>query len=331
MKIINNKDNLLRELLEGYTLANHRQIKLIENTNYVVRTHPKENGKVKLVIENGSGHEPVILGMVGEGMFDLNCCGNIFVAPSGDDFFEAIKMIDDGSPILILVQSHAGDIINSRMAYEMCSEAGMDVNILIHYDDVTTAPKEFEEDRRGTVGIFFYSKIVGALAEQGASVEECIEMFERCRSNTRTIGFACSFSTHPITGMRLIDLPDGQIELGAGAHGEGGSELMDFPGSKELAAIMCDRLIEDKPYSKGDEVLVVVNGMGSTSMMELSVFYRDVYNYLKEKGITVYDSMVGEFLTSQEQGGITMSVCKVDDEMKRLWDAPCDTPIKTKK
>ncbi len=326
-KFLNSPDTIMDETIEGYVLANQKRLKLVEGTHQVLRRKPKEKGKVKLVIGNGGGHEPGTLGQIGYGMYDMVCLGDIFAAQSGQKFFEAIQALDDTSPILITISNHAGDVMNGNLAYKRAKEAGIDVAKVIFYDDVTSAPKEFEEDRRGMTGMLFSVKAAGAVAEDGGSLEECIRAFDKARENTRTISVALTTCTHPQTGMTMMEVPEEKVDIGAGVHGEGGALQIDFSSSYEIISQAMDLLVEDKPYVEGDEVLLLVNGMGSTTMMEQAIVYQDICRYLEKKGITVYDGAAGDMVTTQEMGGITISLCKVDEELKQWWNAPCSSPV----
>lgn len=326
-KFLNDPDVLMDEIIEGYVLANQNRIRVKEGTHNITRTVPKEKGKVKLVIGNGGGHEPGTLGQVGYGCYDLVSIGNIFAAQSGKKLFEAIEEIDDGSPILLTIANHEGDVMNGNMAYRLAKKKGIDIEKVVHYDDVTSAPKEFEEDRRGSTGFFFTTKAAGAVAEAGGTLQECIDAFNKTRSNTRTVSLALTGCTHPQTGMQMTQIKDDEAMIGAGAHGEGGAGSMEFTDSYTMISRVMPYLIDDLPYEEGDEVLLLVNGMGGTTMMELSVIYNDVCKFLKTLGISVYSGLAESMVTTQETAGISISLCKVDDDIRKWWDAPCSTPV----
>lgn len=325
-KLLNDKADIMNETMRGFALENAKRLKLNEGTHQMVRRVPKEKGKVKLVVGNGGGHEPGLMGWVGKGMYDLDCLGEIFSAQSGEVFFEGIKAIDDGSPILLTIANHAGDVLNGNMAYAMALDAGMDVQKVLFYDDIASAPKGFEEERRGMAGMMFSVKVAGAAAEAGASLAECARVFEKARDNTRTLSVSWISGTHPLTGEVMFDVPEGAVEVGGGIHGEGGQNTIPFTGSREICRQVCDLLLEDLPYKEGDEVVLLLNGAGAATMMELSVFYQDVADYMKSKGIDIYDGVTGNFITTQETAGLSLSFCRMDEELKLLWDAPCSTP-----
>lgn len=328
-KFLNNPDRIMDETMKGFELSNKKRLYLEPDTHRMVRRNAKEKGKVKLVVGNGGGHEPGLMGWVGYGMYDLDCLGDIFAAQSGKKFFEAIESIDDGSPVLLTIANHAGDVMNGNMAFKLAKEKGMCVEKAIFYDDVASAPKGFEEERRGMAGIMFSIKAAGAMAEAGESLEECARVFEKARDNTRTVSVALTSCTHPQTGMVMMSIPQREVNIGAGIHGEGGAENEPFGTCWEMMEKAVKILVEDKPYEAGDEVVLLINGMGSTTMMEMSIIYQDVCRILEGQGIRVYDGTAGNYITTQEMGGVSLSICKVDDELKTLWDAPCSTPAYT--
>lgn len=332
-KIQNTADTLVRDELEGYAAIHKKVIRLLPDSTCIVRAVPKEKGKVKLVMGNGAGHEPAVIGWVGEGMFDMNIVGDVFTAPSADKILNGLQAIDDGSPILLIVQNHAGDVLNANQAYKKAKKLGMDIHKVLFYDDIASAPRDAVEERRGMGGMFFYTKIVGALAEQGASVEECIAMFEKVRDQTRTYAAAFSSCTNPVNGVKMFEYLENNnsIELGMGVHGEGGGEnRIPMPSAEKLAEMMGKALLEDKPYQKGEQLLIDVNGAGSTTCMEMNIFYRELERYLIAQGFQPVGAVAGNFLTTQELAGISLSICGVDEEMLRLWEAPCRCGILTR-
>lgn len=327
-KIKNQTDRLVEDTLEGYVMMHSDIIELNPGTHQIVRKDKKSADKVKFVLGNGAGHEPAVIGWVGPGMFDMNIVGDVFTAPSADKMLEGLEALNDGSPILLAVQNHAGDVLNANIAYIKAREKGLDVRKVLFYDDVASAPRGFEEDRRGMGGMLFYTKIVGAYLEQGKDIESAIHLFENVRDNTRTYSVAFTQCTHPVTGMKIVDLPEDEIEMGMGVHGEGGgSNRIPMPSSKELAEKVGSILLEDGSYKAGDELLVFINGLGSTTMMEKSILYRDLVRFLEEKGMHIAGNYCGDCLTTQELGGVSISICKVDSEMKELWHAPCKCGI----
>jgi phosphoenolpyruvate---glycerone phosphotransferase subunit DhaK len=324
-KLQNEKAALVDQALAGYALAHRNILRLVEGTHMMERLQPKEKGKVRFLMGNGAGHEPAVIGWVGKGMFDMNVVGDVFSAPNGYAIFDGIKRLSAGGPVLLAVQNHAGDVMNADMAMEMAEKAGINARSVLFYDDIASAPKGMEEERRGMAGMLFYTKIVGAMAERGAGMDELIAMFERVRDRTRTISVALTNCTHPVSGLSMFEgLGEREIEVGMGVHGEGGMGRMALPTSRDLAKMLCEKLIEDGGYREGENMLVLVNGAGGMTMMEMATFYADVHAYLASRGITVADCRVGNFLTTQELSGVSLSFASADEEMISLWHDPCE-------
>ena len=324
-KILGDRAQLVGDVLAGFAEAYPDRINLIPGTYMVERKSPKENGKVRFMMGNGAGHEPAVIGWVGAGMFDLNVDGEIYTAPTANQIYAGIERLSKGGPVLLAVQNHAGDVLNANMAVQKAKKAGLQVESVLFYDDVASAPKGSEKERRGMAGMLFYTKIVGALAEKGASMEECIKMFERCRDATRTFSVAITNCTHPVTGIAMFDdLPDDEISLGMGVHGESAGNTLKLPTAAGLAKYMSDILLEDYPLKKGDEILVFVNGAGATTMMEHFIFFKEVAAYLRGIGVKVAGSKLGNYLTTQELSGISLSFMKCDSDMLSLWNEPTD-------
>ena len=323
-KIINNPHELVEDTLKGYTAAHSDVIRLVPGTHMVERVRPKEKGKVRFLMGNGAGHEPAVICWVGEGMFDMNIPGEIFTCAPASAIYQGIRRLAEGGPVLVAIQNHAGDVLNAGMAIDQAQEEGIDVDSVVFYDDIASAPREAAEERRGIGGMLFYGKIVGALAEEGADMAGLKAMFERVRDRTRTYAVAVTNCTNPISGLDVFrQLPDDEIELGMGVHGEGGGGRMKLPTSRELAEWVAGKLIEDGGYQPGDRMLAMVNGAGGMTMMEMSIFYGDLKDCLEKRGMTVAGCKVGSYLTTQELSGVSVSLCSVDDEMLRLWNEPC--------
>ncbi len=326
-KLRNDPSLLIEQCMEGYAAAHADVLRWIPGTHRMERAVKKAPGKVRVMMGNGGGHEPAVIGWVGKGMFDLDVVGEVFAAPSGDAIFDGIKSLAADGPVLLCVQNHAGDVLNAGMAMERVREEGLPAQSVLFYDDIASAPKDFREERRGIGGMLFYSKIVGALAEDGADMDQVIRMFEKVRDRTRTLSVAVTNCTHPISGLAMFDsLPEDEIEIGMGVHGEGGMNRMKLPTSEALAREILTPLIDDGEYKPRDRMLVMVNGAGGMTMMELSIFFRDIKAFLESQGMTVAGCKVGNFLTTQELSGVSVSLMNVDDEMLALWEKPCDAP-----
>jgi len=323
-KLINQPENILNEMLEGFTAAYHDIVKLDEN-GFVVRQTPKAEGKVGLVIGNGSGHEPAMIGLVGPGLFDVNVAGEIFTAPGPDRIVQGVKAADRGAGVLVCVSHHAGDLMNAEMALELCEAEGIEnVEMVVLYDDISSAPKGREPERRGTAGLFFVWKMLGAFAETSGNLAACKAMAEKIRDNTRSLALALTAGSSPITGEAMFELPDDEIEVGMGVHGEMGTGRSKLISADATIDLMMPLILEDLPFQSGDEVLVLINNSGSLTLMEMFILYRRVAQQLETAGITAYKSWLGPYATTQEMSGFALSLCKVDDELKALWDAPAN-------
>lgn len=326
MKLLNDVDDAVDEMLDGYVAAYGDRVRRIPGRGIVLRRDPKEEGRVGIVIGNGSGHEPIAVGWVGFGMLDANAVGPIFAAPPPDAIAEAIAHADRGAGALLLVSHHEGDRITGEMAAELARIDGHDVRTLLMYDDVASAPKGHEEERRGGPGTAFVYKVVGARAEEGASLAELAELGARVRDATRTLSVAGPAGTSPITGRPMYELPDGEVFLGMGVHGEPGVRRMPADRVDAIVDAVLDELLADGPFRSGDQVLAFLNGAGGTSLMELLVAYRAVDRRLRDEGIAAYRPLVGSYVTTQETKGFSISLCRSDREIRRLWDAPTDVP-----
>lgn len=323
-KLINQPENILKEMLSGFVAAYGDIVELTGN-NLVVRRIPKTEGKVGLVIGNGSGHEPAMIGLVGEGLFDVNVAGEIFTAPGPDRIVEGIKVADRGAGVLVCVSHHAGDLMNAEMALELCELEDIDnVEMVVLYDDISSAAKGSETERRGTAGLFFVWKMLGAYAEQSGDLVACKTIAEKIRDNTRTLAMALTSCASPITGELMFEMPDDEMEIGMGVHGEMGFGRQKIVSADETIDMMLDPILEDLPFQAGDEVLVMLNNSGSTTLMELFILYNRVAEKLDEAGILVYKSWIGPYATTQEMAGFALSLCRVDEELKGLWDAPAN-------
>ena len=327
MKKILNPDSIVDDMIDGYVAAYGDYVAKAKNPRVVTRATPKVEGKVGIVIGNGCGHEPIAMGWVGQGMLDANAVGDIFAAPPADLILEAIREADNGAGVLLLISRHAGDVINGEMAVELARMERLNVEPLLMYDDISSAPKGKEEDRRGAAGTTFIYKIVGAKAEEGATLSELKTLGERVRDNTRTLAAAVAPGISPLTGKPMFTLPEDEIYLGMGVHGEPGLKSIKMTTAKDIVSEMMDALLEDLPFKSGDEVLTFVNGMGSTTLMELLIIHKEVDGILKKRGIKAFKPLAGEYITTQEMAGFSISLCRADDELKRLWDAPVSVPF----
>lgn len=327
-KFINDPDHIRAELLEGFAVAHKGKVELTPE-GLVERKTPKAKDKVAIVTLGGSGHEPALSGFVGPGLLDISVPGEIFAAPGPPKVIEALRRADREAGVLFVVLNHEGDVLSSNMAMEMAREEGLRVESVLTHEDISAGTREDPSDRRGLVGCLLVYKVAGAAAEQGRSLSECVEIATRMERNMATLAVATSSATHPCTGDVISDVPDGQMIIGMGQHGEGGGGTQPIVNADETAEIMLDDLLEDLKVQSGEKVLVMLNGVGSTTLMELYVVQRRVAALLEERGIELARSLVGSYLSVQEMGGFQMCVARMDDELIELWDAPCDSPALT--
>jgi dihydroxyacetone kinase-like protein len=313
------------ELLQGYVLAYPNKVKLAGD-NLVVRAMPKAWGKVGVVTLGGSGHEPGLSGFVGEGMLDVSVPGEIFAAPGPPRCLEAIKIADRGAGVLFIVLNHAGDVLTANITMQMVQKEGMNVKMILTHEDISSGPREKPEERRGLVGFLPVYKVAGAAAEQGFSLDQVLKVADRLERNMRTLAVAVKTATHPSTGEAIFTLGDDEMEIGMGQHGEAGTGRGKLKTADETAEIMLKQLLEDLEVKTGEELLVILNGAGATTLMELFIVFRRMHQILQAKQIKVARSIIGEYITTQEQAGFQMFIARMDNELIRLWDAPCDTP-----
>ena len=322
-KFLNDPKNVVRELLEGYVLAYPDKVKL-SGTGTVVRAAPKASGKVRLVTIGGSGHEPGLSGFVGKGMLDVSVAGEIFAAPGAPKCVDALRdACKEGSSALLIVLNHAGDVLSANISMEMAQREKLPVKMVLTEEDISGPVG----DRRGLVGCVAVYKVAGAAAELGASLDECAEIAQRMAGNMRTLAVAVRTATHPATGHPIFELGDDEMEIGMGQHGEAGTGRMKLKRADETAEIMLEKLLEDLGAKEGDELLVLLNGAGATTLMELFLIFRRVAQLLEIKKIKLVRSAVGEFITTQEQAGFQMMIARMDTELIRLWDEPADAPF----
>lgn len=325
-KLINNPDNIVNELMEGFILTNRNKVKRIGNLNVVARIDAPIKEKVGIVIGGGAGHEPLFLEYVGKGMADVEVHGHIFAAPPPGIILEGIKAADGGKGVLLLYNNYAGDVLNFNMAQDMAREEGIKVDTVRVNDEISSAPLERAEERRGTTSDHIVIKIAGASAEAKLSFKSIIELLKRTIYNSRSLGVSLSPCSFPETGETTFTLEEGKMEFGMGLHGEAGIKRVDLMSADKTAEVILDLLIKDLPYKSGDEVIAVINGYGSTTRMEMFIVMRRIHSYLAEKGISIYVSEVGEFCTSQEMAGISITLIKLDNEIKKYYNMSADSP-----
>lgn len=327
-KFVNSPDKLVAELLEGFVLANVSKVKLT-GSNLVVRTKAKSEDKVAVVTLGGSGHEPALSGFVGFGMLDVSVPGEIFAAPGPPRLIEGLRLANRKAGVLLVVLNHAGDVLSANVAMQMAKKENLNVKQVLTHEDISVPSRQDPKDRRGLVGCFPVIKIAGAAAEKGYTLDQCLAVAERMEKNMATLAVAVSGATHPSTGAVIAELPEGRMVVGMGQHGEAGCGEQPLASADRTAEIMIEMLVKDLGAKSGDELLVMINGVGSTTLMEMYLVLRRVEQVLKGKKIKLARSVVGEFLTVQEMGGFQMFAAKMDKELLELWDAPCDSPAYT--
>ena len=324
-KIINNPDQVVIDMIQGMVLAHPNYIRKSENGNILVRKDAPVSGKVGLVSGGGSGHEPSHGGYVGYGMLDAAVCGEVFTSPTPDQVYEAIKEVNSGNGVLLIIKNYTGDVMNFEMAKEMAEMDGIDVDFVVVNDDVAVENSLYTAGRRGIAGTVFVHKIAGAKATTGASLQEVKDVANKVISNLRSMGMALSPCTVPAAGKPNFTLEEDEIEIGMGIHGEPGTHKEKISTAKDITSHLVDKILNDMDIKDEDEVALMINGLGSTPLMELYIANKTVNEILTSKNIRIYNTFVGEFMTSLEMAGYSVSILKLDEELKELLDAKADT------
>lgn len=327
-KIINDPFAVVDEMLEGILKAHGDALKAAGgDLRAIVRADAPVRGKVAIATGGGSGHLPVFMGYVGKGMADGASIGNVFSSPTSRQMYKVTRAIDGGAGVLYLYGRYQGDIMNFDTAAEMAADDGIQVETLLVSDDVASAPPDAWEKRRGVAGLFFAYKIAGARADENASLAEVKATTRRALEGMRTMGIALSPCTVPAAGKPTFTIGDDEMEIGMGIHGEPGIHRGPMKTADEIAAILVDAVVNDLPYREGDEVAVLVNSLGGTPLEELYILYRKVAQLLDLKGISIYRPYVGRYACSLEMQGASLTLMRLDPELKRLLDAPAETPF----
>ena len=321
-KIINQPNTVVSEMLEGFAKANP-EIVYFPGLEVIARR--VKEPKVGLVSGGGSGHEPAHAGYVGRGMLDAAVAGNVFASPSSDRVLKGIQEANNGKGVLLIIKNYSGDIMNFDLAKELAEMEGIQVESVVVKDDVAVKDSTYSTGRRGIAGTVFVHKLAGAKAQSGAALPDVKRVAEKTIAGIRSMGMAMSPCILPGVGKAGFVLGDNEIEIGMGIHGEPGVERTSPKTSSDLAGILCGKILADMDFS-GSEVAVMVNGLGATPLMELNILYNDVDKVLSAAGIRIYRALVGNFMTSLEMSGCSVTLLKLDEELKALLDAPCDTP-----
>lgn len=331
-KFINDPQNITAELLEGYVMAFKDKVTLASE-NIVVRTQPKDEKKVAIVAFGGSGHEPAVSGFVGEGMLDCSVVGDVFAAPGAQRLFQGLQLMKREAGILLLVLNHSGDVMSGNMAKQLAERSGIKVASIMTHDDISAGLDAADDDRRGLAGAVAMYKVLGAAAEAGKSLEEIVEIGERLNANIATLAVAMRSCTHPQNGATITSLPEGMMQIGMGQHGEAGAGgEQPLISADETAAFMIAQLMAKLQVAKGDQVLLYINGVGASTLMEQLIVYRAAAKQLEAAGAEIVDGYAGELLTVQEQAGFQMILAKLDaDHVDYLKNYPSNAPYWTRK
>jgi dihydroxyacetone kinase-like protein len=324
-KFINAPDAVVREALQGVAAA-HPDLRVNFEDQIVVRGDAPRSGKVGLVSGGGSGHEPLHGGFVGLGMLDAACPGEIFTSPVPDQVLAATKAVDGGAGVVHIVKNYTGDVMNFQMAAELAADENITVESVLVDDDVAVEDSTWTAGRRGTGATLIVEKVAGALAEEGASVADVAAVGRRVNAQSASFAIALTACTTPAAGRPGFDLPEDEMEVGVGIHGEPGRRREKVQPANAIAATAVDAILTAKPLAEGDRAIVIVNGLGGTPLIELYLLFGEVARKLQTAGVQIARSLVGDYVTSLDMAGVSVTVCQADDEILRLWDAPVRTP-----
>lgn len=327
-KFVNDPKNFVPEMLEGLALANPDTLRYVPEYNLIMRADAPQAGKVSIVQGSGSGHEPSHVMTVGKGMLDAACPGDIFSAPPTDYVYETVKLVASPKGVLLLVNNYTGDRMAFEMAEELSAADGVTVRTLFIDDDVSVQDSTYTVGRRGVAGNFFVMKAVGAAAERGADLDELYRIGEKVNSVTRTMGMALTACTPPAKGSPLFDLPDDEIEMGVGIHGEPGRRREKLRPANEMVAELVTTVVDDLPFASGDKVALMLNGLGGTPIGELYLAYGLAHRQVTERGIEIRRSYVGEYCTSLDMAGASVTLVRLDDEIAELLADPAEIAIR---
>jgi dihydroxyacetone kinase-like protein len=325
-KLINDPADVVTDALRGVEAA-HPELRVDHANKIIYRGDAPVRGKVGIISGGGSGHEPLHGGFVGRGMLDAACAGEMFTSPVPDQVLEATKGVDGGAGVLHIVKNYTGDVMNFDMAAELAAaDTGVEVATVVTADDVAVQDSLYTAGRRGVGVTVLVEKLAGAAAEEGRPLAEVAAVARRTSENGRSMGVALTSCTVPAVGHPTFDLPEDQIEVGIGIHGEPGRRRVPLAPAREIAELLVTPVLDDLDFTGGDGVLAFVNGMGGTPLIELYLMYGEVARLLEKAGVTVQRSLVGSYITSLDMAGCSLTLLKLDEELRRLWDAPVLTP-----
>jgi phosphoenolpyruvate---glycerone phosphotransferase subunit DhaK len=324
-KFINAPDDVVREALAGVAAA-HSDLRVDSTNQIVVRADAPRPGKVGLVSGGGSGHEPLHGGFVGLGLLDAACAGEVFTSPVPDQILAATQAVDGGAGVVHIVKNYTGDVMNFQMAAELAADENISVETVLVNDDVAVEDSTWTAGRRGTGATLFVEKVAGALAEEGAALADVAAIGRRVNELSGSFAVALTACTTPAAGKPGFDLPDDEMEVGVGIHGEPGRRREKLQPAKAIAETVVSSILTAKPLNSGDRAIVMVNGLGGTPLIELYLLYGEVAALLEAAGIQIARNLVGNYVTSLDMAGMSLTICHADDEILRLWDAPVRTP-----
>jgi dihydroxyacetone kinase-like protein len=324
-KLINAPERAVDDALAGMAAAYPDMIRVIE-PNVIVRADAPVSGKVGVISGGGSGHEPMHGGFVGRGMLDAACPGAVFTSPVPDQMLAATKAVDGGAGVLHIVKNYTGDVMNFDLAAELAQGEGIQVESVVIADDVAVQDSLYTAGRRGVGGTVLAEKIVGAAAEAGKDLAAVKELCERVNANVRSMGMALTSCTVPSAGKPTFEIGEDEMEIGIGIHGEPGRERRKLASADEITDTLATAVLDDLPFSSGDRVLAFVNGMGGTPLIELFIVYNRLAQICADRGLKIERNLVGNYITSLEMAGCSITLLKLDDEMVGYWDAPVHTP-----
>ena len=324
-KLINDPGNVVAEALRGMALA-HPELRIDHTNRIIYRGDAPAPGKVALISGGGSGHEPLHGGFVGPGMLDAACAGQIFTSPVPDQMLEATKSVDGGAGVLHIVKNYTGDVMNFEMAAELAQAEGLEVESIIVDDDVAVQDSTYTAGRRGVGATVLVEKLAGAAADQGRTLAEVVGVARRVNESARSMGVALTSCTVPAVGHPTFDLPEDEIELGIGIHGEPGRQRLPLQSARAVAELLLEPILADLDFAGDEGVILFVNSMGATPPLELYVMYSEVATILEKAGVTVARSLVGPYITSLDMAGCSVTLLRTDVDLLRLWDHPVNTP-----
>jgi len=325
-KLINDPDHVVQESLRGFARAHPELVDVHFDPTFVVRADGAQEGKVGIVSGGGSGHEPMHNGYVGRGMLDAACPGEVFTSPTPDQMQAATEAVDGGAGVLHIVKNYTGDVMNFDMAADMAEDSGVDVRSVVINDDVAVEDSTYTAGRRGVGATVLIEKLCGAAADEGYSLDEIADLAAACNDDARSMGMALTSCTVPSAGEPTFDLGEDEMEIGIGIHGEPGRERKEIASADEVVEMLMQPVIADLPFEDGDDVLLFVNSMGGTPLIELYLAYRRALEIAEGNGLNVVRNLVGPYITSLEMAGMSVTLLYMTDERTRLWDAPVHTP-----